>query len=204
MNDAKALRTIVAKEKAENDKTIAAFEAEHPVGLHDYDHDEYQQLGSLYGKDALLERILKEFDAMIAADVTPSESEPSIAVVDALRDVVAFADDNAPGGGPVYDYAGDVVSYIEGKIVELEAAAANDAKLTTIATIDLELTNDDRATMAEHALAVIEDGQGKELAIVDLLANLGHLCDREGWILDDLYGQAMNHYDAELNGEVTR
>jgi hypothetical protein len=63
---------------------------------------------------------------------------------------------------------------------------------------DGELTNATRAQLAEMALAVIEDGQGRELAVVDLMANLMHLCDRDGFDFDELMAAAEDHYDIEV------
>jgi hypothetical protein len=67
---------------------------------------------------------------------------------------------------------------------------------------DRDLTNDDRATMAEHALAMVEDGQGQELAVVDLLVNLMHLCDRDGLEFSECLGAAEDHYVTELTDFV--
>jgi hypothetical protein len=47
-------------------------------------------------------------------------------------------------------------------------------------------------------IAVIEDGQGRELAVVDLLANLMHLCDRDGFDFDELMAAADDHYFTEV------
>jgi hypothetical protein len=63
---------------------------------------------------------------------------------------------------------------------------------------DGDLTNATRAQLAEMALAVIEDGQGRELAVVDLLANLMHLCDRDGFDFDVLMAAAEDHYENEV------
>lgn len=61
------------------------------------------------------------------------------------------------------------------------------------------LTNRDRAGIAELALTMVEDGQGRQDAVTDLLANLMHLCDQEGWAFFELLDLAESHYGQECD-----
>lgn len=56
--------------------------------------------------------------------------------------------------------------------------------------------NHERADRAAHALESLSDGVTDE-SITDLLTNLRHLCDREGYDFDALNNTAENHYAAE-------
>lgn len=56
--------------------------------------------------------------------------------------------------------------------------------------------NIERADRAAHALNSLSDGVTDE-SITDLLTNLRHLCDREGYDFDSLNNMAEMHYEAE-------
>lgn len=56
--------------------------------------------------------------------------------------------------------------------------------------------NHDRADRAEHALDSLSDGVTTE-SITDLLTNLRHLCDREGYVFDAMNDMAEIHYESE-------
>lgn len=56
--------------------------------------------------------------------------------------------------------------------------------------------NNERADRAEHALDSLSDGVTDE-SITDLLTNLRHLCDREGYDFDALNNMAEIHYGTE-------
>jgi hypothetical protein len=81
---------------------------------------------------------------------------------------------------------------------------------------DPEGTNDESAKQAKDTLIHFEEAHGEapyggiseaqlldlhRQNIVDLLANLGHFCDREGLDMQDILRSAANHYDAETGGE---
>lgn len=56
--------------------------------------------------------------------------------------------------------------------------------------------NQERATRAQMAVDLQEEGG--DAGIIDLLANLRHLCDREGLDFDELDHMAYTHYASEL------
>lgn len=56
--------------------------------------------------------------------------------------------------------------------------------------------NHERADRAAHALESLSDGVTDE-TIADLLTNLRHLCDREGYDFDALNNMAEIHYESE-------
>ena len=63
--------------------------------------------------------------------------------------------------------------------------------------------NADRAGSARHALAkfrnetALEDADGLDTAMTDLLCDLLHLCDQEGLAFAHMLLLAMTHHDAE-------
>lgn len=63
------------------------------------------------------------------------------------------------------------------------------------------MTNEERALNAEHAVAAFWGSQGEEelqTKIGDLLANLRHLCDREGISYDAADKAGRSHHACEL------
>jgi len=77
------------------------------------------------------------------------------------------------------------------------------AKKTKPPVADPEGMNQARAEWARAAVDAfraetrLDDGDGMDTAIGDLLANLAHLCDAEGLDFDHLLSRAMGHYVAE-------
>jgi hypothetical protein len=84
---------------------------------------------------------------------------------------------------------------------------------------DPEGTNDESAKQAKDTLIHFEEAHGEapyggiseaqlldlhRQNIVDLLANLGHYCDREGLDMQDIMKSAANRYDAETGNEGTQ
>lgn len=59
----------------------------------------------------------------------------------------------------------------------------------------INMKNDERACRAQMAVDLGEEGG--DSAIVDLLANLRHLCDREGLDFAELDSMAYIHYITE-------
>jgi hypothetical protein len=64
---------------------------------------------------------------------------------------------------------------------------------------DPEQMNDDRAEWAEVAIEAFEGktGTDREDAVCDLLADLMHFCDRNGFEFAVELGRAETHYEAE-------
>ena len=63
------------------------------------------------------------------------------------------------------------------------------------------MTNDERASNALHAVCAFWGDQGEEelqTKIGDLLANLRHLCDREGLSYDEADRCGRSHHACEL------
>jgi hypothetical protein len=72
---------------------------------------------------------------------------------------------------------------------------------------DPEGQNDDRALWAEAAIRTfqeqtgLKDVDGMDTAVMDLLADIGHFCDRHNLSLSGLLHRAKMHYDEETNPE---
>lgn len=67
---------------------------------------------------------------------------------------------------------------------------------------DPEGNNDRRAELAEYAiLPFIEEFGDDRTALVDLLADLRHWCDRHEVDFQDALDSAFNHYQAETTAE---
>lgn len=68
---------------------------------------------------------------------------------------------------------------------------------------DPDQQNDDRASWAEKAIEAfcVATGSDLEDAVSDLVADLGHFCDRHGFLLRNEINRAADHYDAETDGE---
>lgn len=66
---------------------------------------------------------------------------------------------------------------------------------------DPEKQNSDRARWSSMALYYFigETGSDLEDAVSDLIADLGHWCDRNGMNLKEQISRAEEHYDAETN-----
>ena len=60
----------------------------------------------------------------------------------------------------------------------------------------INMKNEGRAERAQIAVDLQEEGG--DTGIVDLLANLRHLCDREGLDFAELDSMAYAHYIAEM------
>ena len=54
-------------------------------------------------------------------------------------------------------------------------------------------TNEERAEAAQRAIDACAD-EGGDAGIIDTLANLRHLCDRDGMDFAELDRMAYNHY----------
>lgn len=66
--------------------------------------------------------------------------------------------------------------------------------------------NDDRGEWAEMAIKAFRDQTGCDLedAISDLLADIGHWCDRNGMNFQDELSRASMHYGAETGDKGTQ
>jgi hypothetical protein len=69
----------------------------------------------------------------------------------------------------------------------------------TLLPPDPEGMNDNRSAWADEAIAVFILATGTDLedAVSDLIADLGHWCDRHGISFDEELRRARFHYDAE-------
>lgn len=71
----------------------------------------------------------------------------------------------------------------------------------------MEPTNEDRADWAEDALEYYSERVGdtaeeQPTAVVDLLGDLMHFCNRRGFNFSTLLATAEMHYDAETEEEA--
>jgi hypothetical protein len=59
--------------------------------------------------------------------------------------------------------------------------------------------NRERAQRVENALAAANYwDHGEDYAVTDILGDIRHLCDREGWDFDDLIERSISNYRAEV------
>ena len=62
--------------------------------------------------------------------------------------------------------------------------------------------NKDRAEFALSGLEVATDNHGnEETDVTDMLCNLMHLCEQNGWSFDGCLDAAVMHFDEERDGK---
>lgn len=59
------------------------------------------------------------------------------------------------------------------------------------------MNNEDRAKMARKAVNLISDGVEIDSKMSDLIANIQHLCDEEGFDFNEILDKANQYYQAE-------
>jgi hypothetical protein len=82
-----------------------------------------------------------------------------------------------------------------GKIYAMDAARLGD-EAREMRRLQIE-QNEERVARAREIVRAVDPQGAEETNLSDMLANLMHLCDAEGWDFDTQIKQGRSHYEAE-------